>query len=87
MTDLVQRYREAEPRIRFGDTGDTSYYMTLDEAQEFALHLLVLVSAGRNRSQISEPPSVVSEKPGCRPWCTRHQLEDVCDSGAIEGAG
>ncbi|MBB6547026.1 DUF6907 domain-containing protein [Nonomuraea rubra] len=87
MTDLVQHYREAEPRICFGDTGDhASYYMTLDEAQEIALHLLVLVSAGRDRSAVPEPQSVISERTGCRPWCTRHWPEDVCDSGAIEGA-
>ncbi|WP_375118518.1 hypothetical protein [Nonomuraea sp. MTCD27] len=87
MINLVQHYREAEPRVCLGDTGDhCNYYMTLDEAQEIALNLLMLVVAGRDRAEIADSQPPESMTPGCHPWCAQHRPDDICDSGVIEGA-
>ncbi|WP_449061375.1 hypothetical protein [Planomonospora algeriensis] len=85
--NLIQHYRETEPRICVSDTGEHGeYYLTLDEAQKIALDLLTLVLAGRDRAEITEMEDSVNETPGCRSWCTRHGSDDTCDSGVREGA-
>ncbi|GAA2842679.1 hypothetical protein [Nonomuraea rubra] len=87
MANLVQHYREGEPRVCFADSSDkATYYMTLDEAQEIAFHLLTLVAAGRNRAEIGEIPQSVSVAEGCQPWCNRHRPGDCCASGNVDGA-
>ncbi|MFD8562472.1 DUF6907 domain-containing protein [Streptosporangium canum] len=55
LADLVQGYREAEPRVCLSDsaTKGTCHYLTLAEAEEIAAHLLQLVAAGRGQSDPS----------------------------------
>lgn len=46
---LDQHYREAEPRVcvAHGDEADAAAYLTLDEAEQHARHLLSLVATAR----------------------------------------
>lgn len=55
MADLVQGYREVEPRVCLIDSADkgTAYYLSLVEVEEFAAHLLRLVAEGRGQSDPS----------------------------------
>lgn len=85
--NLVQHYRETEPRICVSDTGEYGeYYLTLDEAQKIALDLLTLVLAGRDRTVVTDTEHLVNEAPDCQLWCTSHHPDGTCDSGTDEGA-
>lgn len=56
MVDLVQGYREAEPRIVLNDTSDKwSDYLSLYEAEQLAKNLTALVDAARRNTLIGNP--------------------------------
>ncbi|MBG0818190.1 hypothetical protein [Planomonospora sp. ID82291] len=51
--DLIQHYREAEARVCVGVGDDTSFRLTLAEAEQHARHLLRMVALARG--QVSSP--------------------------------
>ncbi|GGQ20863.1 DUF6907 domain-containing protein [Streptosporangium pseudovulgare] len=54
LIDLIQGYREAEPRVCVVEGSDRFlFYLSLAEAEEFAGHLLQLVATARGESDPS----------------------------------
>lgn len=79
MVDLLQHYREAEPRVVVNDTSDKfTLYLSLDEAQQHAVNVMEMVRAGRTRTDVvpfSAPGGAAEHKP----WCNDHEPDtDMC---------
>ncbi|MCC5578998.1 hypothetical protein IMZ11_25560 [Microtetraspora sp. AC03309] len=56
MADLFQQHLQAEPRVVLNDTSDKfADYLSLDEAERFANHLLELVLAARHNWDLPDP--------------------------------
>lgn len=55
MADLLQHYRETEPRVvLYDDETNTTHHLTLSEARDYAFAILDLVAKGSEQ----EPPTV-----------------------------
>lgn len=89
MTDLWQHYRESEPRVAMGDDTDEWWIrLSLDEAQQHALNVMEMVTAGRTGRALEEvfsSPGGVAEH---TPWCQDHHDETaLCRARDTQAGG